>query len=60
MNDTPFSSSSLIFIHPDYDVWKHFPQGHSEMVGYWAEYQIFGDVILLDRGLSGTEERFLC
>ncbi|RFU30809.1 hypothetical protein B7463_g5549, partial [Scytalidium lignicola] len=43
------------FMHEDYTAWQQYPQGISDMVGYWAEYHLFGGVVLFDRGESGVE-----
>jgi len=43
------------FFHPYYQDWEQYPNGVADVVGYWAEYRLFGGVILFDRGESGTE-----
>lgn len=43
--------------HHDYIDYEQYPLGIADMVGYWAEYQIFGGVVLFDRGGSGKEVR---
>ena len=29
---------------------NHYPRGHLDVVGYWAETHIFGGVVVFDRG----------
>lgn len=41
-------------MHEDYSNWEQYPNGVADMVGYWAEFWIFGGVVLFDRGESGT------
>ncbi|KAH6618317.1 hypothetical protein B0J18DRAFT_371511 [Chaetomium sp. MPI-SDFR-AT-0129] len=38
-----------LFHHPWYKDYQQYPQGISDMVGYWAESRIFGGVVLFDR-----------
>ncbi|KAJ0108207.1 hypothetical protein J7T55_000172 [Diaporthe amygdali] len=38
-----------LFIHKQYRDIKQYPNGAADMVGYWAEAQIFGGVVLFDR-----------
>lgn len=40
-----------------YDDPKQYPDGNADVAGYWAEDQIFGGIVLFDRGESGTEVR---
>lgn len=40
---TPFYRGGYMF-------WKAYPNGLADVVGYWAEYRIFGGVVLFDRG----------
>ncbi|KAG6368778.1 hypothetical protein INS49_002992 [Diaporthe citri] len=35
--------------------WSHYPNGLADMAGYWAEMQLFGGVVLFDRGESEKE-----
>lgn len=35
--------------------WSRYPNGLADMAGYWAEIQLFGGVILFDRGESENE-----
>ncbi|KAG8161472.1 hypothetical protein KVR01_008459 [Diaporthe batatas] len=39
-----------------YDDPKQYPDGIADIAGYWAEDQIFGGIVLFDRGDSGTEQ----
>jgi hypothetical protein len=42
------------FMHEDYLDLQQYPKGVADVVGYWAEYHLFGGVVLFDRGESGT------
>ncbi|WEW61756.1 hypothetical protein PRK78_007250 [Emydomyces testavorans] len=44
-----------VFIHRDYRDHDQYPLGVADMVGYWAEYQVFGGVVLFGRGESERE-----
>ena len=46
------------FSHTDYKEFKRYPFGLLNVVGYWAETQLFDGVLLFDRGESGLEVRF--
>lgn len=41
--------------HVDYMDHEQYPLGVADMVGYWAETEVFGGVVLFDRGESETE-----
>lgn len=41
--------------HPRYSAYDQYPKGVGDVVGYWAELQLFGGVVLFDRGPSGEE-----
>ena len=41
--------------HDCYTEFKDYPFGLLDVVGYWAETQVFGGVLLFDRGDSGSE-----
>ena len=41
--------------HNEYTRLKDYPFGLLDVVGYWAETQLFGGVLLFDRGDSGSE-----
>jgi hypothetical protein len=43
------------FFHCAYLDFDLYPNGLADVAGYWAEDQIFGGVVLFDRGQSGTE-----
>lgn len=45
--------------HSSYQNWKQYPHGLADLVGYWAEYRLFGGVVLFDRGESGSAVRIL-
>lgn len=38
-----------LFIHSQYKDIEQYPDGVADAVGYWAEAQIFGGVVLFDR-----------
>lgn len=49
-------SHSTAFVLPGYADPSQYPEeGTAELPGYWAENQIFGGVVLFQRGESGTE-----
>jgi hypothetical protein len=43
------------FMHEAYYDMQQYPNGVADVVGYWAEYHLFGGVVLFDRGESGTD-----
>ncbi|KAJ6785168.1 hypothetical protein PWT90_09564 [Aphanocladium album] len=43
--------------HANYTQHEQYPNGASELAGFWAEDQIFGGVVLFDRGDCGTEAK---
>ena len=43
--------------HPDYVHFKDYPRGLLDVVGYWAEAQVFGGVLLFNRSDSGSTVR---
>ena len=43
------------FYHLSYVLFDKYPFGLLNVVGYWAETQIFGGVLLFDRGYSGSK-----
>jgi hypothetical protein len=43
--------------HFNYQCWQQYPQGPADMVGYWAEAQIFGGTVLFEHGESDLEVR---
>lgn len=48
-----------LFWHGSFRSHRRYPNGLAELAGYWAETQIFGGVILFDRGESGEEVSLL-
>jgi hypothetical protein len=42
-------------MHEAYYDLQQYPNGVADVVGYWAEYHLFGGVVLFDRGESGTD-----
>jgi hypothetical protein len=51
----PFPPIPTDFYHTEYQDWEQYPQGVADMVGYWAEFELFGGVVIFDRGDSDTE-----
>lgn len=45
------------FYHRSYQDFDQYPNGISDVAGYWAEAKILGGVMVFDRGESGTEVR---
>jgi hypothetical protein len=43
------------FMHEAYYDLQQYPNIVADMVGYWAEYHLFGGVVLFDREESGTD-----
>lgn len=43
------------FWHYAYEDHRQYPKGVADIVGYWAETQIFRGVVLFDRGESDEE-----
>ena len=43
------------FYHTSYDLFENYPFGLLNVVGYWAEAELFGGVVLFERGKSGSE-----
>ena len=41
--------------HDCYISFQNYPLGLLDVVGYWAETQLFGGVLVFDRGDSGSE-----
>jgi hypothetical protein len=54
-NGVPYSPKPTDFYHTEYRDWEQYPQGVADMVGYWAEFELFGGVAVFDRGESDTE-----
>lgn len=46
------------FYHTDYKRFERFPFGLLNVVGYWAEAELFGGVVLFERGEGGSGVRF--
>ncbi|KAF1988960.1 hypothetical protein K402DRAFT_11778 [Aulographum hederae CBS 113979] len=51
----PVPSPPTCFVHAGYSNLEEYPNGVGDIVGYWVENQIFGGVVVFDRGESGTE-----
>lgn len=43
------------FYHASYKDFERYPFGLLNVVGYWAESEIFGGVLLFNRGLDGSQ-----
>jgi hypothetical protein len=41
-------------MHEDYHDLEQYPKGVTDVVGYWAEYHLFGGVVLFERE-TGTD-----
>ena len=54
---TEFSRFTIIN-RDDYVHFKNYPRGLLDVVGYWAESQVFGGVLLFDRSESGSQVRW--
>jgi len=47
----PFSDPPpTVFSHDCYRSFEQYPNGVADMVGYWAEFRLFGGVVVFDRG----------
>lgn len=46
------------FIHKSYCYPEQYPRGLADVAGYWAEGQIFGGVVVFDRGESERKVRY--
>lgn len=47
------------FYHTDYQQFEDFPFGLLNVVGYWAEAELFGGVVLFERVESGSEVQMI-
>ncbi|KAK6820235.1 hypothetical protein RU639_007630 [Aspergillus parasiticus] len=56
-NGVPHPREATWFYHSDYLDHEQYPLGISDVVGYWAEKQVFGGVVLFDRGEIDNECR---
>ncbi|KAE8332207.1 hypothetical protein BDV39DRAFT_200359 [Aspergillus sergii] len=56
-NRVPHPRESTWFYHSDYLDHDKYPLGVSDVVGYWAEKQVFWGVVLFDRGETDNEYR---
>ncbi|RAK99426.1 uncharacterized protein BO80DRAFT_426421 [Aspergillus ibericus CBS 121593] len=55
--DRTFDPIPTHLYHTHFVDHDQYPMGVADVVGYWAEYQIFGGVVLFDRGESELEMR---
>jgi hypothetical protein len=53
----PIHRAPTCFYLHSYQDFDQYPNGISDVVGYWAEAKILGGVMVFDRGESGTEVR---
>ena len=53
----PQGTQFYVNFHDDYVHFKNYPRGLLDVVGYWAETQVFGGVLLFDRSDSGSQVR---
>ena len=44
-----------LFWNSQYVNWSRYPDGLADVAGHWAETQVFGGVVLFDRGESEEE-----
>lgn len=51
----PYPPKPTDFFRPEYQDLDQYPQGVADMVGYWAEFEIFGGAVLFDRGEEETD-----
>lgn len=49
----------IAFTHGIYTAVEQYPNGYADVVGYWAEARIFGGILVFDRGVSGSEVRYI-
>jgi hypothetical protein len=45
-------------LHSYYSDYSDYQLGVADVVGYWSEAQVFGGVVLFNRGENGTEVLF--
>lgn len=48
------------FSYGGYKNVEAYPEGVAECAGYWIEFEIFGGVVIFDRGPSGYEVSLMC
>jgi len=53
----PYPPIPTDFYHTEYLDWEQYPEGVADMAGYWAEFELFGGVVVFDRGETETEVR---
>ncbi|KAK4457235.1 hypothetical protein QBC42DRAFT_236814 [Cladorrhinum samala] len=53
----PVDRAPTCFYHGSYQAFYQYPNGISDVAGYWAEAKILGGVAVFDRGESGAECR---
>lgn len=46
--ESPFPPIPTDFYHLGYLDWEQYLQGVADVVGYWAEFELFGGVVLFD------------
>ena len=55
--DSRGKTCSSVDYNYDYVHFKNYPRGLLDVVGYWAETQVFGGVLLFDRSDSRLQVR---
>lgn len=54
----PIGQLPTLFLHRNYQDFKQYPNEVADIVGYWAEAQIFGGVVLFDRRKPSDREPY--
>ena len=54
----PTGQLPTLFMHKNYKDFEQYPNGVADIVGYWAEAQIFGGVVLFDRRKPSDREPY--
>lgn len=54
----PSGQLPTLFMHNNYVDFEQYPNGVADIVGYWAEAQIFGGVVLFDRRKPSDREPY--
>lgn len=55
ISESSSKTSFSVDYHKEYVHFQNYPRGLLDVVGYWAESQIFGGVLLFDRSDSGKQ-----
>lgn len=54
----PTGQLPTLFMHRNYRDFEQYSNGVADIVGYWAEAQIFGGVVLFDRRRPSDREPY--